>query len=102
LLNRYYDFDQLKINKNILIFKCFEEYFLNYTKYSTDNLMNNLKIKFDNKKKFNLYIEEYLIKDKLIGNIILKELTQKVFHPNRLLKICNTYNIEFDKLLEIY
>jgi type I site-specific restriction-modification system R (restriction) subunit len=39
---------------------------------------------------------------KLIGNIILKELTEKVFHPNRLLKICDTYNINFEQLMDIY
>jgi hypothetical protein len=51
-------------------------------------------------------IDEYIIentkKNKLIGNIILKELTEKVFHPKRLLKLCDIYGITFDELLESY
>jgi hypothetical protein len=38
----------------------------------------------------------------LFGKVIFQELTEKVFHPNRLLNICKLYNIEFDKLMEIY
>lgn len=38
----------------------------------------------------------------IIGNIILKELVSKVFNPQRLLKLCKIYNIEFDKLMDIY
>ncbi len=51
---------------------------------------------------FDSYIEQNLVKDKLIGNIILKALIEKVFHPNQLLNICNIYNIDFDNLLKIY
>lgn len=31
-----------------------------------------------------------------------EELVAKVFHPHRLLKICEAYNIEFDELMDIY
>ncbi len=31
-----------------------------------------------------------------------KELVAKIFHPNRLLKICSTYNIDFIDLVDIY
>jgi hypothetical protein len=40
--------------------------------------------------------------EKYFGNIILRELTEKVFNPNRLLKLCDKYNIGFDELMEIY
>ena len=33
-----------------------------------------------------------ILRKKLIGNIILKELTEKVFHPYRLLNICKNYS----------
>jgi hypothetical protein len=36
------------------------------------------------------------------GNGILEELTKKVFHPNRLEKICDIYKIDLDDLLTIY
>jgi hypothetical protein len=97
VLNKNYDFNKLNINKNILIFTT-KFYDMCYT----NNLPNDFKIKFTEKQKFDLHIRQNLVKNKLIGNIILKELTEKVFHPNRLLNICNKYNIEFDKLLEIY
>lgn len=34
--------------------------------------------------------------------IFKEELIAKVFNPRRLLQICETYNIEFDELMEIY
>ena len=34
--------------------------------------------------------------------IFKEELIAKVFNPKRLLQICETYNIEFDELMEIY
>ena len=49
--------------------------------------------------KIKLFIEDNMSKDKLIGNIILKELTEKVFSPERLIKICDDYNMEFDILI---
>jgi len=33
---------------------------------------------------------------------ILQELVSKVFHPDRMLKMCDTYGIKFDDLLDIY
>ena len=96
LLNKNYDFNKLKINKNIIVFLLNDDYYLYW------NTNNNIKIKYRKKSDLTMYIEQNLIKDKLIGNIILKELTEKVFAPNRLLNICNTYNVDFDKLLEIY
>jgi hypothetical protein len=99
-LDENYDFNKLKFSKNnILIFM---HYYIGYSVFTTNGLIDNFEIKYKDKINFNLYVSQYFKKDKLIGNIILKELTEKVFHPNRLLKICNQYNIEFDKLLEIY
>ena len=43
-----------------------------------------------------------MTKNKLIGHIILEDLTKKVFHPKRLMKISNDYNIDFDDLVSIY
>ena len=40
--------------------------------------------------------------DTLKGKIIMKELVEKVFHPDRLLNICTTYNIDFIDLMDIY
>jgi len=31
-----------------------------------------------------------------------EELASVVFHPKRLLKICDDYNIEFDEVMDIY
>ena len=52
----------------------------------------------------NLFDEKILVftPDKFIGNTILRELTEKVFHPNRLLKLCDKYNIGFYELMDIY
>jgi hypothetical protein len=38
----------------------------------------------------------------LNGRLIMKELFEKVFHPSRLLNICNKYNIDFIDLMDIY
>lgn len=52
--------------------------------------------------KINELIDENFIKEKYIGNIIKEELIEKVFNPNRLLKICGKYNIDFFDLIECY
>ena len=39
---------------------------------------------------------------KFFGNIILKDLVKKVFHPNRLLNISNQYNIDVIDLVDMY
>ena len=88
----------LSIPKNIFLGNIIYNEYNNHTYYYyNDNLIiwdldKNL---FD--KKISVFTSE-----KYIGNIILQELTQKVFHPNRLLKICDKYNIGFDELIEIY
>lgn len=51
--------------------------------------------------KFENFIDNLIYKFKSTKSI-LKELTEKIFHPNRLLKMCKTYNIEFDELMEYY
>lgn len=59
-------------------------------------------IKYDNINitKYNDNIDYFNIK--LIGKIIYEELVKKIFHPKRLLKICDTYNIELIDLVELY
>jgi hypothetical protein len=89
--------------KNTLIL--FEDYQNNVNRIKLGDKLFN--INFDNfSKNINLKsIVENIerIKGKeLFGMVILKELTEKVFHPDRLLNICELYNIEFDKLMEIY
>ena len=49
-------------------------------------------------KYFNDFVEFNLT----IKKDILKELTEKVFAPERLLKICNEYNLTFEELMDIY
>ncbi len=70
----------------------------NFTKY------NKLNIGLFEEEIIKLYtlIEENLTKDKLIGNIIYKELIEKILNPKRLLYISNTYNIKLDELLNLY
>ncbi len=69
-----------------------------FTKY------NELKIGLFEKEITDLYtlIKKNLTKDKLIGNIIYKELVEKILNPNRLLYISNTYNINIEQLLNLY
>jgi hypothetical protein len=87
------------INSNIIIFKIIDDF---YTEYHCKNTNLIYQYQTDIIKKIIDYIEEYFIKNKLIGQIIFKELTEKIFHPTRLLNICDMYNIEFDQLMEIY
>ena len=51
----------------------------------------------------NIFIYDY---DKMKLNSktseVVEELIAKVFHPDRLLRICENYNIEFDDLVNIY
>ena len=51
----------------------------------------------------NIFTYDYnkMKKNRAINGVI-EELTAKVFHPHRLLYICEKYNIEFDDLMEIY
>jgi hypothetical protein len=42
------------------------------------------------------------IKRNSIGYLIMEQLVAKVFHPERLMRICKTYNIRFDQLMEMY
>jgi len=51
----------------------------------------------------NIFTYDYnkMKKNRAISGFIEK-LIKKVFEPNRLLRICEKYNIEFDDLMEIY
>ncbi len=77
---------QIDLYKTILYHLTFFEY-------------EDLKICYEFKKQFDKYIEKNLTKKKLIGNIIYKELIERVFNPKRLLYIANTYNIDIVQLL---
>jgi len=90
---------QLKLNKNILIGRFIYDYhngnnYILYEKYNI-KINNNHKIIFD----------DYILKlnlNKLKGKIIMKELVEKVFHPERLFNISNKYDIDFIDLIDIY
>jgi hypothetical protein len=69
----------------------------NYNYHYNDNLI----IRDTDKNLFDEKILDFVPK-KYFGNVILQELTEKVFHPNRLLKLCDKYNIGFDELMDIY
>jgi hypothetical protein len=62
----------------------------------------NTHIQIYYKDEIEEYIHKNMTKDKLIGHIILEELAKKVFHPKRLMKISNVYNIDFEDLVSIY
>ncbi len=81
-------------NNNIVIGKMLG----GFIKYNILNieLYNYEKIKIDN------IITDFIVNNNNIGNIIFEELVSKVFNPNRLLTICEKYNIDFDELNDIY
>jgi hypothetical protein len=92
--NRRYSFSKLK---NILVGNIiYNEHHYHYN-YHYDNLI----IRDTDKNLFDDKILDFT-PDKFIGNTILRELTEKVFQPERLLKLCDKYNIGFDELMEIY
>ena len=97
IISNEYDFDLLNFNKNKKILIAINNgiNILNY-------IDNNINIIYEDRLKAYEHVYEKMNKHQLIGNIILEDLAKKVFHPQRLLKICNDYNIQFDDLVEIY
>lgn len=100
---RYNDDDNIdKIeeinNPNNIIIKIQYSGFSNNT--NSFYKFNNYKLNYDNNniKK----IKKIINREKLIGKIILKELVEKVFHPDRLIKISQQYNIELFDLVDLY
>jgi hypothetical protein len=87
ILYNNYTKSLLKSNKNMLI-GYYDSY---YGKIIYDKF--NLKIEFTDIMDVNI---------NLIGKIIIKELVEKIFHPNRIHTICNKYNIDFIDLIDIY
>ncbi len=96
------------ISKNIICLILFEEYpYKNSFKnnntllcyYTINCYMKYNKISLKNMIQIYEYINDNLTEDKLIGKVIFKELTEKVLHPNRLMKICNEYKVDFADLL---
>jgi hypothetical protein len=71
----------------------------NRWKYDHYYFNNDFVISCNNKKKFNTFIENLKItKEKLVGNIILEELVQQVFHPNKINILFQKYNFDIDLL----
>ena len=91
LLPNNYTENYLNLNKNILIGYIDNEHNILYVKY-------NIKLNYGEKKEF----DNCILNIELKGKLIMKELVEKVFHPNRLFKICNSYKIEFIELIDIY
>ncbi len=94
--------EELIINKNILVgidiegkivYKELCTSLINYFHPSKDIYTYDM---------INTFIEKNFAKEKLIGNIIYKELINKVFNPSRLLNISTIYNIDIQQLLNIY
>jgi hypothetical protein len=48
------------------------------------------------------YISKQFIHNNFLGKHILNELTQIVFNPKRLQKLCHQYNLDLDDLLSCY
>jgi len=91
LVSKNYTQTYLKLNKDILIGYIDNESNILYVKY-------NIKLNYSIKKEF----DNYILNIELKGKLIMKELVEKVFHPKRLFKICNSYKIEFIELIDIY
>ena len=100
LIHESYNMNLLKSEKNILRGKIIYETY-NDNNYS---IMINDKTTIETyyKEDIETYIKKNMTKDKLIGNIILEELVKKVFHPERLLRLSNEYNIDFDDIVSVY
>jgi len=99
IINKNYISDNIKNNKIIgILYNDFNIRF--FTKKKFIKYDNNLI--FEEKILLDEYISKNLTEEKLIGNIIQKELIEKVFDPKRLLRISNTYNIPFSNLLNFY
>ncbi len=91
----YYAIKDILNKNNILI--CYHIEYELTLKYN-----NNFTIDLENKYYIHKYIQKYLTKDKLIGNIIYNELNERVLNPSRLQNICNQYNITMDQLMNCY
>ncbi len=112
-IEKRFDTRFIKTDKNFLIVKYDDvlsysdacEIDFNSYHYTNQNVYNmeksdDFQISSDYLKNiFNSHIVK-ITRDKLIGNIIFKELTEKVFDPKRLVKICKKYDIEFAKYIE--
>jgi hypothetical protein len=96
--NNYDYISELLNNFNIFLLGILDKN--NYIQYINND--NNIKIHNDKKILLDNYIRKNMTFDKLIGKVIIKELFEKVFHPKRLLKICNEFNIELYDLLKLY
>ena len=97
------------VKNKLILFGYEDNYCCNdicYEIISNDNIKcaNNkeaMVVDIYNKSNFLRYFDKLKF-DKIIEKNLLKELTEKVFHPHRLLNLCEKYNIDFDKLLDIY
>jgi len=94
-----------KLMDNINNLNKFNEYKLDFSfvgYYENEIEYGNLKIHIDKKKYIDKYILENLTEDKLRGKIIFNELVEKIFNPNRLLKMCQIYNMDLENLINNY
>ena len=67
------------------------------SEYTEDEMSYDISKKDD----FDIYIGNFT-KDKFIGNVICKELCEKIFEPSRLIKFCKDNNLSFCDLMNIY
>ncbi len=103
ILDDIYSLRLLKTNKNIVIgIKLIYKVINNIICNKIYNININKSISFPNKYFLNIFIEKHMTKDKFIGQIIFKELIEKILHYDRLKRISNEYNIDVADLLNIY
>jgi len=88
------------IDKNIFVSKLHYSAFSTY-KYYISDIASNFIMKYKHYELLREKVENIKKKD-LFGQIIYKELVEKVFNPNRLTKICDKYNVTFNDLIKIY
>ena len=84
------DWYALSNNENPYAIRILEQ---NLDKISWDNLSRNPNIFICDYDKIKKYMQDSGLYD---------ELTRVIFHPDRLNKICFTYNIELNELIKIY
>ena len=88
-----------------------KKYYLMAVKLNNEHSLNNLY------NYYNSYLQHYLLrhinstiaiekikkleKNNFLGVKIFKELTEYCFNPQRLLKLCNIYNVELNDYMDM-
>ncbi len=117
--DRDIDLTQISNNKNLIEFNCSiysiskmpnpNNIIIGYIRFDSWKGNDRSTITYRDYDIHNYYtrtIDEHMksiiLEDKLIGKIIFEELVSVIFNPNRLLKLCEKYNLTFDEINDIY